>query len=689
MDESTDSQVPQVNRPAAQRPRRPRAARACDLCRSKKYKCDESYPCSYCQSRNVECVYKGQDMSRMRMTSSYVRQLEEQVKSLSSIVENYEKAATDGPSNSPEGIVTNASSLPIAQHPTVMEAFPTPNSISSWHTREQEVSGMNTHTRDVEFYGSSSSVALLSHVRRTGEEDNDDDDAGALLSSLHNPHFDASGSQDTQRGRRSTEESDHSPWYLQCRNFIDGFFSAIHYIHPILDKTSFVQRCESLWAGEGLENKRITSFVALYYSILSIGALVGTREDELIDGMTNLAWSRKFFDRAKDCCNRLGMVTDLDMVQCYFILAKVCQNELHPHLSYMYVGLAIRTALAMGINREPGPNSKKPPSLLRAETRTWWGLYSLETEMSFAMGRPDTLGADLYHNRRFPRISNGQSETGIDSEMAEHPCCAIIEHMVHFSKITRNICLSIYLPETTIPMMVAMAGQIERDLEAWTQKLPEAIRPMGSSTQVPSLRGVRDVQWVKRQRLVLNLRYHNLRILLFGSFLLRSTAQERATMSDTKVGIQKCLESAKQTIETIYQTYQHSDFFRTWFYNTTYTVFAASIILVYMTQEAVESEMQPLLRLVDMAIEILMIMDECVVALQAAKLLQGAREKATQKSSSQAAAAVNPGTSWPDGMVYLNHYWGPMNLLDGDLDQNLDMSSIDFDAASLFMSMPH
>ncbi|KAH7214450.1 hypothetical protein DER44DRAFT_655891, partial [Fusarium oxysporum] len=537
---------------------------------------------------------------------SYVRQLEEQVKSLSSIVENYEKAATDGPSNSPEGIVMNASSLPIAQHPTVMEAFPTPNSISSWHTREQEVSGMNTHTRDVEFYGSSSSVALLSHVRRTGEEDNDDDDAGALLSSLHNPHFDASGSQDTQRGRRSTEESDHSPWYLQCRNFIDGFFSAIHYIHPILDKTSFVQRCESLWA-----------------------------------------------------------------------------------VSYMYVGLAIRTALAMGINREPGPNSKKPPSLLRAETRTWWGLYSLETEMSFAMGRPDTLGADLYHNRRFPRISNGQSETGMDSEMAEHPCCAIIEHMVHFSKITRNICLSIYLPETTIPMMVAMAGQIERDLEAWTQKLPEAIRPMGSSTQVPSLRGVRDVQWVKRQRLVLNLRYHNLRILLFGSFLLRSTAQERATMSDTKIGIQKCLESAKQTIETIYQTYQHSDFFRTWFYNTTYTVFAASIILVYMTQEAVESEMQPLLRLVDMAIEILMIMDECVVALQAAKLLQGAREKATQKSSSQAAAAVNPGTSWPDGMVYLNHYWGPMNLLDGDLDQNLDMSSIDFDAASLFMSMPH
>jgi hypothetical protein len=40
--------------------------------------------------------------------------------------------------------------------------------------------------------------------------------------------------------------------------------------------------------------------------------------------------------------------------------------------SYMYVGLAVRTALAMGINREPSPQSKKPVSQLKAEARTWW-----------------------------------------------------------------------------------------------------------------------------------------------------------------------------------------------------------------------------------------------------------------------------------------------------------------------------
>lgn len=38
----------------------------------------------------------------------------------------------------------------------------------------------------------------------------------------------------------------------------------------------------------------------------------------------------------------------------------------------MYIGLAVRTALAMGINREPGPDTNKDLNQLKAESRTWW-----------------------------------------------------------------------------------------------------------------------------------------------------------------------------------------------------------------------------------------------------------------------------------------------------------------------------
>lgn len=40
--------------------KRPRAAQACDRCRVKKYKCDESYPCLHCKSECACSVFVGE-----------------------------------------------------------------------------------------------------------------------------------------------------------------------------------------------------------------------------------------------------------------------------------------------------------------------------------------------------------------------------------------------------------------------------------------------------------------------------------------------------------------------------------------------------------------------------------------------------------------------------------------------------
>lgn len=170
-----------------------------------------------------------------------------------------------------------------------------------------------------------------------------------------------------------------------------------------------MSRCEDLWTSEGSAVK--SSFVALYFSVLSLGALVGPRSEELIGGQDNLAWSRKFFDESRTLCSALGMVTDLEMVQCYFFLvrplkshnttrscpltrgavqslSKRVESALYVccyasvtttittnswcSVTYMYVGLAVRTALAIGINRSPPEMSKKDLEVVKAETRTWW-----------------------------------------------------------------------------------------------------------------------------------------------------------------------------------------------------------------------------------------------------------------------------------------------------------------------------
>ncbi|OLN96829.1 putative transcriptional regulatory protein YJL206C-like protein 1 [Colletotrichum chlorophyti] len=680
MDSAADTQRTTQN--SGIKVRRPRAARACDLCRAKKNKCDELYPCTYCKStpQGDVCLQRPGHVEEALCT----RQLEDQVRSLSALAESQSKAR----SNDDVASAATAPDIPeelspdcgLLRRPSRSTTVGSPSNARSRIAAGQEVSGVNRHTRNVEFYGSSSSVALLSHVQRTGNEPvispDVDSDAGTLLSNLHNPAFSSPSADPSQTpaGAHEAARSSARPitHYPQCRCFLQSFFSSIHYVHPILDKKVFFDRCEQLWSNQDVTAEP-SSFVALYYSILSLGALIGVREDEPIDGIENLQWSRKFFDEAKRRCDQLGMVTDLEMVQCYFFLAKVCQNELNAHWAYMYVGLAVRTALAMGINREPGPGVKKAPAQLRAESRTWW---------------PDTLGADLYHNRQFPVIGESDNEYLGSSDLVDPPSCAIIKCMVDYSKIIRSTCLGIYLPEITVPRTVQLAHQIDQDLQRWAESLPEPIRPT-TSAEPRSLKSVKEAQWMKRQRLVLTMRFLNIRILLFGSILLTSSSSERASIPGSSEGIRLCLESAKQTIEIIYQTYQHHDFFRTWFYNTTYTVFAASMILVYITQEATEAEVSPLLKLVGMATEILETMDECVVALRSAKLLHRAIEKAEKKFSASTPTALQiPAMPPADAMLQLNHYWGPLNILDNEMDFGFAMQFADFEGTnSLFMAL--
>lgn len=307
------------------------------------------------------------------------------------------------------------------------------------------------------------------------------------------------------------------------------------------------------------------------------------------------------------------------------------------------------------------------------------------------MGRPDTLGVDLYHNRQYPRIEDENANSVENRDMFESPQCAIIKCMVDFSRITRTVCLGIYLSASPPQRNVSLAFRIEQDLDSWFDNLPSSIRPTRSFESERSLKRVKDSQWMKRQRLVLSISepplsdtetfcaltgagYHNVRMLLFASFLTAASALGRSPISAASIyqeNISKCLESAKQTIEIIYETYRHQDFFRTWYYNTTYTLFAVSILLVYIVQGASEAEKHSLFGYVEMSIEILETMDDCVVAKKAAKMIQRAllRAKGNNESNEQEARDADG-----DNLMHeitsttFNHYWGPLNLMDGEID---------------------
>jgi hypothetical protein len=203
---------------------------------------------------------------------------------------------------------------------------------------------------------------------------------------------------------------------------------------------------------------------------------------------------------------------------------------------------------------------------------------------------------------------------------------------------------------------------------------------------------------MKRQRLVLSIRmrdsflslqqadklkitgYQNVRMLLFASFLTAAASVEKQSPNLYSENISKCLESAKETIEIIYETYLHHDFFRTWFYNTTYTLFAVSIILVYIMQEASESEKSSLFGYVEMSIEILETMDDCIVAKNAAKMIPRAMMRAKDNTMGESANEEQNETNMRDMIsTTFNLFWGPLNLMDGEIDVTFPFELGDLD----------
>ena len=270
-----------------------------------------------------------------------MRQLERQVESLSApnAVSNEGASRKQGKSHEnllpahqsdlPLGDATLSQTLPVSQQTrnTSVHSGAFPDLIAADYYSHsptgasKELTGINRHTRNVEFYGSSSSMALLSRVQKTGDSTvvlrDTDEEEGSLVSTLHNPVFSPAS---TATSRLEIPANDAAAYYQQCRRCVDGFFGSIHYIHPILDKDLFIERCENLWFGNPCTQGQ--SFKALYYSLLSLGALVGVRDDESSGSIGNLEWSRKFFDEARTLSGGLSMTTDLEMVQCFFFMVR-------------------------------------------------------------------------------------------------------------------------------------------------------------------------------------------------------------------------------------------------------------------------------------------------------------------------------------------------------------------------------
>ncbi|KAK7728174.1 hypothetical protein SLS57_002644 [Botryosphaeria dothidea] len=617
-------------------PRRPRAIQACNLCRSKKYNL----------VRDLEKRLELAEAENAKLRASYsalasrAAVATRESDSASTPAEQLAGAASSSAvptsaASQSEGAAISPSSEQAARSATglgrVDEEVGSPE-------EGTEIVEVNPHTRDIEFHGHTSSVAFLGRVRQEyGYSEGDHQTVSqkpSLVSTFYNHAF---GTQRTGDASGWNDVLENQFFFPQSYVFLETYFNNLHYIHPFLDKENFYSRCDDLWQGRFQNQSR--SFIALYFSLVSLGALIRTWTEEKLNGMGRFEWSRMLFEKAQLALGFPGSANDLEAAQAYIFMAKVCQNELNPNLAYTYLGMASRTLLSIGANRnatiDSGGSARQPQAL--EASKTWWGFYTLEIELSFALGRPDSLGMDDYHNRPLPQIDGSDVD--------------IIPGMIGLARIMRAISVKVYLHRLSLAQKLQGALNIEMEMDAWVARLPEAIRPQFTS-DVGRHSRLGDPPWAYYQRLVLQIRYYNVKMLLLRPFIVHASKYDDDREPSLDDAVNKCTDAAARTIDLMYETYRVHTFFHTWWYNITYLTFAASIILF----RAVQSIQQPnpqhdYIRLIEQTLSMFDLMRESVVACKTAKVLRQMLAILRQRSgrSPPASATEHAGMGGPLG----------------------------------------
>lgn len=194
-----------------------------------------------------------------------------------------------------------------------------------------DVMDTNLHTSNLEFYGSASSVAFLRHVETLANRQNTsslaESSERSLASLLHNTDFQPDTSHSIPLAPRDASSSSNRFYFRVARRFLDAYFSNIHHIQPLFEEDEFMARCEDLWFNR--PSKQPLSFVALYYATLSLGSLVMTFETTEISGADRFSWSRRLFNDALAIVIRLGTTTDVEMVQCFYMMVSQCTQPVN------------------------------------------------------------------------------------------------------------------------------------------------------------------------------------------------------------------------------------------------------------------------------------------------------------------------------------------------------------------------
>ncbi|KAB8072998.1 fungal-specific transcription factor domain-containing protein [Aspergillus leporis] len=513
--------------------KRRRVTRACDECRRKKIKCDGKQPCTHCTVYSYECTYDQPSNRRRNPAPQYVEALETRLHKAEALLRvvlpdiNLDDPRFDEHATEQMLAAVKREKQQQPQPPlTTTAAAPADAHSDGCCGEESLLESMvdNSGYLDLDdqghwdYHGHTSGIIFLRRLRK--QLGAVDITAPTLRSRPISQMLDSPKSASESPQDASLPPTHDLPprdvARRLCHNALEDGCSLMRFVH----EPSFYTTLDRIYdtPPEQYSNEE-HSFLPLLYIVMAVGCLfsddgagpldISGYESAIGQGFQYFKAGRQLLE-ITDC-------RDLTSLQAICFMVLFLQSSAKLSTCYSYVGIALRSALRLGLHRSVSANFNPLEQELRK--RVFWVVRKMDVYVSTLLGLPQMLSDDDI-DQEYPMAVDGDFITRdgiLPTPPGYTPLMAGANAHTRLSNIMLKVVKYIYpvknaqhRSESDQRYVVSHSKirEIERDLQAWMEELPAALRP---GTEVsPQL---------ERVRQLLRISYAHVQVVMYRPFL--------------------------------------------------------------------------------------------------------------------------------------------------------------------------
>ncbi|PGH15092.1 hypothetical protein AJ79_02618 [Helicocarpus griseus UAMH5409] len=494
--------------------KRRRIARACDMCRKKKIKCDGKMPkCSHCINYKTECVFTQVEKKRNPPKGAkYIEGLEnrlgrmESLLRLSGLLTEADSGKTDlsalekrlaDKSGQPPGLSSKPSTASFnfnqINQPSPANSAPhveshasprTPNTSTDSHKEsEAELDSLSdmmcslvtNNCGETRYIGSSSGFSIFSPkgIQWVNEKTGDSSFQHMISSAYVDDNKWMYWKPEIFSDIFARRVFKPLPPREEAMSLFKDYFENFNCVFPLFHEPTFMHLVERQYSRDPYEGSgwwaSINVALAIAHRLRVMSNLVPQEEDKK-------AWL--YLKNAMGVLTELTMRnTDLLSVQALLGMALFLQGTPNPQPTFFLVAAAIRLSHSIGLHKR-GSGFGLNPVELEQRKRVFWIAYILDKDICLRSGRPpvqddDDMNVELPSEDPPDNIGNVPLSDGKGK-------INLFRLMCTFATIESKVYKQLYSTKASRQSdgeLLNTIGELDRELEEWKDSIPIDFRP--------------------------------------------------------------------------------------------------------------------------------------------------------------------------------------------------------------------